>query len=102
MTRDELISAGFKRWPPNNGDYCTDLYQRCITRDGKRLYFINVYRWQFPTQHQESYQLVVDFYTPDRENFKLKRQVENLDDALKFCAEVYERMGCIPDCHNQR
>lgn len=100
MTKDELLSAGFKRFEPNNGEYCTDLYQLLVRAESKLLYAVNVYRWQFPEPTGASYHLDVHFYLPDTECFRVKRHVESAAVAMSFCAEVYEKLGRIPDVLN--
>lgn len=49
MTKEELINAGYKRYKPSpiDNECVTDLYQKCITDDIGKKYYINVKRWDF-------------------------------------------------------
>lgn len=49
MTKEELVNAGYKRYSPSpiDNECVTDLYQKCITDDIGKKYYINVKRWDF-------------------------------------------------------
>ena len=50
MTKQELLDAGYKRWEPapyEKNNCVTDLFQKCVTDDDGKRYFINVRRWDF-------------------------------------------------------
>jgi hypothetical protein len=100
MTSDELIAAGFKRHAPNNGQFCTDLFQYTVRGGALKLYFVNVYRWDFPEPALIMFSLDSRFYFRNGTSFRVERQVESVTGVLDFCATIYRRMECVPDAHN--
>lgn len=49
MTNEELIKAGYKQYPPSpiDNECVTDLFQKCVTDEYGKRYFINIKRWDF-------------------------------------------------------
>lgn len=56
MTKQELIDAGYNRFEPApiDNECITDLFQKCVTDDVGKKYFINVKRWDFSIHGQRN------------------------------------------------
>jgi hypothetical protein len=120
ITVESLLEAGYTRYPDGkDSDFCKGLYQKAIrTPDGKALYFLNFYRWEFPSGPCPSWAVEARLYKTPADNFDengdikdaLKEESFDLNlllhgdppvaDVELFYKIAYERLGCCPDLHN--
>lgn len=66
MNKEDFIKAGYTRWNPSPYELlATDLFQKCITDEKGKRYFINVTRWDFSPYEQNyvRYDASVQFET---------------------------------------
>lgn len=48
LTKQDFINAGYTIWKPNpNHELETDLFEKCVTDNIGKRYFIHVTRWDF-------------------------------------------------------
>ena|SRR5271157_5763551 len=112
MNINNLCKAGYKK---SSGDfknkYCTGLYQKAIKdNNGKSLYWINIYYYKYPVSLgiTEACGVGVQFYInagielekPINVEFDISDRFSFVD-CEKLLAEMYEKLGCIPDPHNE-
>jgi len=95
--------------------FCRGFWQKIVRGpDGMKRYFINVYLWEFPrTASSEQASVEVALYRDDglthrdqtdlQTDFRVNLQLGNastLAGMEGFYAELYEKLGCVPDLHN--
>jgi hypothetical protein len=104
ITIQELLKAGYKQHPQGKGQYCVGLYQKAILEfgaTGKKLYFINLYHWQFPGA-DERWSAEVRLYKSERDSFDVNFMIQDhsIREIENFYELAYTRLYCIPDVHN--
>lgn len=102
ITENELVSKGYKLYDHHGkGDsgYCQGLWQRAIRADAGRpvLYFINLYKWQFPAVWSCEVQLHTE---PNCFNLELLIDEHSLDAVEAFYSDAYSKLNCVADKHN--
>jgi hypothetical protein len=105
LTREELVSAGFREHPCQfKGAYCTGLWQKVCVEGDKKLYFINIYKWEVP--YPSHYVVEVDLYQPHSKGmitlhieFRAEKWMK-VSDIEAQVADMYSKLGCVPDIHN--
>lgn len=112
ITVEALLAAGYKEYPERLKQGVKHAFQKTIRgADDKKLYFINIYFWDLSglpmpeeIRANNSTSVEVRFYRWDEDRgFDLTKHCEadaRLVDIEAFYAMLYERMGCIPDIHN--
>lgn len=114
ITVQDLKAAGYRGpYRHHHGQWCQGLYQKTVVGpDRMKLYFINVYLWEFPnTDPSASVEVVLyrddglthrDSETAET-SFHVNLQLgknSSIAGLEGFYAELYEKLGCIPDLHN--
>lgn len=103
ITKSQLLEAGYKTYPTGRDPkYCNELFQKTIRKDDKKLYFINFYYYTFPTGHS-SWDVEVMLYLSEEDYFQLNFMVRDFHELIfveSFYQKAYEKLGCIPDAHN--
>lgn len=108
--REELLARGYKEYPPNDvvdGD-ADALFQRQVTQDGKRLYFLNVRAYALSKYREDLHDgcmLVATLYLAEEpiKYFNMEVNIDGLQDfaeAEALISKAYCSMGCIPDVLN--
>lgn len=111
---DALTVAGYRPYPHHKGKGCTHLFQKTVyAEDRIKLYFINVYLWDFSCFNLnggKSVEVEVYLFQPgtvseeEATNLRLTIPVWNPDTDISqvevVIADTYARLGCIPDIHN--
>lgn len=96
----EFERRGYSRFDPRGTHYANRAFQKRFRDDGgTTLYFLNFYQYEFPA----STTCEASLYPPDRENEWVTLGLHycgDLDYAEKFFADVYTKLGMIPDKHN--
>lgn len=120
ITVEGLIEAGYTHHPDGKGSaFCKGLYQKAVrTPDGKALYFLNFYRWEFPSGPCPAWAIETRLYKTPADNLDENGDIKNplkeqsfdlnlmlhgnpsLADVELFYKIAYERLECIPDPHN--
>ena len=110
ITKNTLLAAGYHSFPPHKDAYCTGGLQKAVydANDRLKLYFITVYFWTFPrvtpeVQANNSVSLDVHLYLPGGKTVGVNYFVDKdttLDEIESFYAKAYDRLGCVPDPHN--
>jgi hypothetical protein len=115
ITREDLEMAKYVPHPHHQGEFCRGFWQKIVRGpDGMKRYFINVYLWEFPrTASSEQASVEVALYRDDglthrdqtdlQTDFRVNLQLGNastLAGMEGFYAELYEKLGCVPDLHN--
>lgn len=110
LTEEILLEAGYKSHPiPSYKAFCDGFYQKVVRNPGKKLYFIDLFQWNF--QEKTSWSAEVHFYVekhksettePSHHFFEVYLNIESetLPEIEEFFHRIYERMGCVPDTHN--
>ena len=109
ITQELLEASGYRRYPSGHDKWCLGLWQKTIrSRNGLKFYFINFYLWQFPDR-DVSASVEVALYREDglsheeETDFRVALQIgskTSLAQVENFYAELYEKLGCVPDIHN--
>ena len=111
-----LENEGYSRCPGTVSNFkhgASNLFQKRFKKNEKTLYFINVYEFDF-TEFQNDgrypkdmpvlkYQAEVRFYRREQE-FDVElflTEKTSIKDMERFFDEVYQKMNCDPDHHNQ-
>lgn len=106
---NDLKAAGYLGpYPHHHGEYCTGLYQKDVRSEDRssKLYFINVYLWKFPHPANQRASVEVTFYreVPGLpESFRIEMSLDaetGISSFEAFLHDVYQKMGCVPDLHN--
>lgn len=111
----ELTAAGYRIFKAGSFRKADALHQKTILdKDGKKAYFINFWQYSFsqfanmPPEERNriSYETEVCFFSEKgskTRSFKIEHSVaedETLQEVEDFCAEIYTKMNCVPDIHN--
>ena len=103
ITTKQVLSAGYVTFPSPKGAYCTGGFQKSIQDASGHLYlyFINLYHWMFPDEH-EGWSVEVRLYQPGGTEFDVNLLIgnETLAEVEAFYAKVYVQLGCCSDVHN--
>lgn len=111
FTIEKLIEAGYKEYPdsihPQNRHF-----QKTV-RDffNKKMYFINVEKWNwedidYSLQSNSNYQFSseVHFFLQNEIHFIVKFNIISVKNTIAemegFYFDVYNKMNCVPDIHN--
>ena len=68
MNREDFINAGYTRWDPNPyHEFETDMFEKLVSDEKGKRYFIHVERWDFSVYEQGyiRYEATVQFETKD-------------------------------------
>ena len=99
MINQDLIDAGYKRWEPapyEKENCVTDLFQKCITDDVGKKYFINVKRWDFSIysgrpEDSNRFEATVQFDRKDDITINLDiLNPKSVEEVEKVYAEAWE------------
>jgi hypothetical protein len=123
ISAETLEAAGYRSFPAHKDVRVTGAYQRTIRGcqihsdcketpelglacAGEKLYFITVYIWDlgFRGSRPLQYEAEVVFYRPGPiETLRFEVSVRDgatVADLEALCSEIYVKLGCIPDIHN--
>ena len=113
ITKQVLETAGYRAFPANHkGEWCTGAYQKVIhTSDGElKAYFLTFYCWCFPTPvPSPSVSVDVALYQntglsgPGETDVRIEVLIgpdTTLEQVEAFYADLYQKLGCVPDIHN--
>jgi hypothetical protein len=114
ITPEVLRAAGYCNFPERLKEYVTEGWQKVFEAgkadgfDSKRKkFFLNFYFYDFSDfpSHPASFGVHVEarMYRDDHTSWNLELLVENgatLEEVEAFYLDAYERMGCVPDIHN--
>ena len=116
ITPEVLRAAGYRSFPERHKEFVTEGWQKTFTveakhRDGYdttvKLFFLNFYFYDFSDypNHPTAFGVHVEarMYRDDRTSWNLELLVENnatLEEVEAFYLDAFERMGCVPDIHN--
>ena|SRR6185312_1509397 len=113
MTQDDLIAAGYSRFPtgPNSDKpYAACAYQRAIYDGDKKAYFVQVYYYDvmmFPNGSTNGPFFTADanLYPPEPRRDWLTLEIHQVGEmtvaemeAIFFAA--WTKLGCVHDLHN--
>ena len=101
----EFESRGYTRFDPIGSHYASHAYQKRFRDGDTTLYFLNCYQYEYPgSDLLKATMIEANFYPPDREDQWGTVELHycnDLDYAEKFFADVYDKLGMVPDRHNQ-
>lgn len=102
--RQALTDAGYREYevsPPSNAD---TFYQKAIRENGRKLYYINVYLWDFSRYSPDGnvgVQYRAMMYRDDDTDMEIRVSGKyNISEAEMLMREVYDKMGFVPDLLN--
>ena len=97
MTNEMLIDAGYKRYSPEPYRECqTDLFQKCISDEYGKRYFINIERWDFTKYEIDGrvnvgYETTVQFNRKDGLTVNIEiLNPDDIDAVEKIYAEEWD------------
>jgi len=109
ITRESLLTAGYREHPHNESLCGNVMYQRRVrAKEGETLYFVQVYLWALPGR-AISADVETRMYLPEGNQlvgstgFTLDvhaDQAATIEMAEAFLARAYTALGCVPDLHN--
>lgn len=97
MTNQELLDAGYKRWNPSSyTECCTDLFQKCVSDDYGKRYFINIFRWDFSRYERKGFETAPRYEAEVQFTHKNGQTVDStcyngweLEDIEKYYADLW-------------
>lgn len=103
--KQKLLNEGWVSHEPKI-DYCKLFLQKRVkdSKFNKTLYFINIDYYIYP--HPQNKDVISSFayarlYTEQAKVFGIEIQVDPKEVELEtFFAELYQKLNCIPDPHN--
>jgi len=81
--------------------YSNLFYQKRIEKNGLTLYFINIVVYDLPANYR--YMSECDFFDKAGQQFSVRLHAfseKKTEYVEAFFADIYERMGCVPDIDN--
>ncbi len=103
MDEKTLKEFGYVKYPSGRGDYCIALWQKAVrNEEGKSLYFLNIYCWEFPNWNYEiSWSVESRFYLKDSSfDLNFHPEKETIEEIEAFYKDAYNKLDCVPDKHN--
>lgn len=102
---DETFKArGYSRFDPRGTHYANHAWQKRFYDGEKTAYFLNFYQYEYPSdEFPKATMAEGNFYLPDREHEWVTVELHycnDLDYAERFFADVYAKLGMVPDRHN--
>lgn len=103
ITFRDFLNHGYKEYKPHRGDRMCQKVVR--TADKKKAYFLNIYEWDHRGLgiNNIAYEAQVELYQSEDVWFTISLHDcadKTIDEIEAFIANVYVRLGCIPDIHN--
>lgn len=100
VTPENLLANGYRMYDQRD-EYRSELYQKRIRQeDGKTRYFINIWKWTFPSS-PPSFQADTTLYSDSPQiTMSLKFSIEPemaIEQVEKVYADAYSLLGCVPD-----
>jgi hypothetical protein len=104
----ELLQAGYTQYPAYDHNVRALFQKKVCNQESKVLYFVNITAYEFPTDPMENrYGVEVTLFKhlgQDPEAMlTLQTSINDkvsLQDIESEVASIYEKLGCIPDPHN--
>lgn len=95
LTEQDLLNAGYKKYPPNRLTSAIALYQKRADD-----YYINAELYDFGKYPDSPYRFSFDwecyFELANGAEFSVNYlEDKNLQDIEQFFADVYQKMGCV-------
>jgi hypothetical protein len=101
FTHVKLLERGYK-YQSYNSVGPIGSYSKVIYKNGKKGYFIVIYKYYETLCCNIAYDLDVRLYR-ENQQFSLNLRIEKnttIEEIEKFYEEAYEKFNCIPDIHN--
>lgn len=104
----DFISNGYKHYLNNGrrrerrlldyGNFCECLFQKRVDDGTSTLYFIDVYKWMFPSPAEgPSYCAEVRLYQEKNVEFDLNLHAfSSVNELEEFYQRAYKSLGCVP------
>lgn len=76
-------------------------FQKRVTENGKNLYFIDVYFYEYNNPNNSNGWFEVNLFNPYSFQIGFSgNQFETLEAVESYIRQIYDTLGCVPNLHN--
>lgn len=97
VNEETLLAGGYKEFPHVG----LQAFQKVVREPGAKRYFLNAFILYMDGASLVTFEVIL--FRADESEFRVKIPVEpktTIEGVEAFVTEMYEKLGCIPDIHN--